>query len=318
MADRNKEIGIINLPKVEDERGNLSFIEGLHHLPFAIRRAYWIYDVPGGQMRGSHAFRQQEEFIVALSGSFDVVLDDGRGERRIHLCRSYNGVYVPPLIWRKLDNFSTNSLGLVLSSTHYDEADYIWDFDAMDKERRKNASGVFSSVSEPLGSTSVSTEATSISSSPLSQEIQRPLTSYSLSDCRLLQLPAFTELRRGWLTAVEASSEVLPFELKRVFYIYDIPSGAMRGAHAHYRAWQFIVSASSCFEVVLDDGHERKQVRLDRPFKALLVPPGIWCHLHDFSSAAVALVLTSDYYDAADYICDYDRFLAYRKSLQQL
>jgi len=317
MVDRNKEIEIIGLPQVEDERGNLSFIEGLHHLPFAIRRAYWIYDVPGGQQRGSHAFRRQEEFIVALSGSFDVVLDDGRGERRIHLCRSYKGVYVPPLTWRTLDNFSTNSLGLVLSSTHYDEADYIWDFDAMDEERRSAVSGILSSATGRPGIASAMTETAAVSRLPLTPEIQRPAVSYSLADCRLLQLPAFTELRRGWLTAVEARSEVLPFDLKRVFYIYDIPSGAMRGAHAHYRAWQFIVSASSCFEVVLDDGRERRQVRLDRPFKALLVPPGIWCHLHDFSSAAVALVLTSDYYDAADYICEYARFLAYRKSLQQ-
>lgn len=317
MAERNKEIKIIDLPKVEDERGNLSFIEGLHHLPFAIRRAYWIYDVPGGQMRGSHAFRRQEEFIVALSGSFDVVLDDGHGERRIHLCRSYKGVYVPPLTWRTLDNFSTNSLGLVLSSTHYDEEDYIWDFAAMGKERQCALSGVADSVSRSLDAVSGEAGAAPASLSALPTEIQGAATSYFLADCRLLQLPAFTELRRGWLTAVEARSEVLPFDLKRVFYIYDIPSGAMRGAHAHYQAWQFIISASSCFEVVLDDGRERKTVRLDRPFKALLVPPGIWCHLHDFSSAAVALVLTSDYYDAADYICDYDRFLAYRKSLQQ-
>ena len=286
---------IIDLPKIEDERGNLSFIEGERHLPFAIRRAYWIYDVPGGEKRGSHAFRRQEEFIVALSGSFDVVLSDGVHEQRIHLSRSYRGVYVPPMYWRTLENFSTNSLGLVLSSTHYDPEDYIWEIDRLRSERAQSAISA-AEVESP------------------SLPLPDPKSCYTLDDCQVLDLPGFTELRRGWLTAIEERSELLPFDLKRVFYIYDIPSGAVRGAHAHYEAWQFIVSASSCFEVVLDDGHQRKSIRLDRPFKGLLVPPGIWCHLHDFSSAAVALVLTSEGYDPKDYICDYEQYLEYRRT----
>ena len=116
---------IIELPKIIDDRGNLSFIEGENHLPFKIERAYWIYDVPGGEERGAHAFREQEEFIIAVSGSFDVVLNDGNENMVYHLNRSYNGVYVPKMTWRNLENFSTNSLCLVLSSTKYDPADYI-------------------------------------------------------------------------------------------------------------------------------------------------------------------------------------------------
>ena len=108
-------------------------IESEDLLPFKIARAYWIYDVPGGMFRNGHAFHTQQEFIVALSGSFDVVLNDGRGEQRFHMCRSYYGLYVPPLTWRKLDNFSTNSVVYVLSDTEYDPDDYIEDFDEFKK-----------------------------------------------------------------------------------------------------------------------------------------------------------------------------------------
>jgi oxalate decarboxylase/phosphoglucose isomerase-like protein (cupin superfamily) len=120
---------IINLPKIEDSRGNLSFIEEEKHCPFKIRRVYWIYDVPGGEFRGSHAFKESEEFIVAISGSFDVILHDGKEVKKFSLNRSYYGLYVPKLIFRKIDNFSTNSLALILASTTYNENDYIRDFD---------------------------------------------------------------------------------------------------------------------------------------------------------------------------------------------
>ncbi len=120
---------IIELPKVEDKRGNLSFIEEYKHIPFGIERSFWIYDVPGGEHRGGHAYKTSEEFIVALSGSFDVVLDDGKEKKTFHLNRSYYGLYVPKMMWREMNNFSTNSLALVLSSTQYDEADYIRDYE---------------------------------------------------------------------------------------------------------------------------------------------------------------------------------------------
>ena len=127
---------IIDLPKILDRRGNLSFIEGAgKHIPFVIRRTYWIYDVPGGEMRGGHAYRTNQEFVVALSGSFDVVLHDGVQEYRYHLNRSYYGLYVPKMMWRSMENFSTNSLALVLSSTDYSEEDYLRDFDQFKTER---------------------------------------------------------------------------------------------------------------------------------------------------------------------------------------
>ncbi len=119
---------IINLPKIEDERGNLTFIEEEKNIPFKIKRVYWIYDVPGGQKRGGHAFKEQQEFIVALSGSFDVVVDNGTEQQTFSLNRSYYGLYIPNGLWREMNNFSTNSLALVLSSTEFSEEDYIRDY----------------------------------------------------------------------------------------------------------------------------------------------------------------------------------------------
>ena len=120
---------LINLPKFLDLRGNLSFIEEETHIPFKIRRVYWIYDVPGGEHRGGHAFKETEELIIALSGSFDLRLHDGRNDYIYSLNRSYVGVLVPRLVWRMIDNFSTNSLALIIASTDYEDKDYIRNFE---------------------------------------------------------------------------------------------------------------------------------------------------------------------------------------------
>lgn len=133
-----KNVKIINLPKFEDPRGNLSFIEEFKHIPFKIERTYWIYDVPGGQIRGGHAFKEQQELIVALSGSFDIEIDDGKEKKIFSLNRSYYGLYVSAGLWRQMQNFSTNSLALVLSSTHYNENDYMYDYNEYLTFRRNN------------------------------------------------------------------------------------------------------------------------------------------------------------------------------------
>lgn len=125
----NSKPQIIQLPKFLDPRGNLSFIESQKNIPFRIKRTYWIYDVPGGEKRGGHAYQNLQEFIVALSGSFDVVLNDGENEYKFHLNRSYYGLYVPKMYWRSMENFSTNSLAIVLADNNYDEADYLRDFE---------------------------------------------------------------------------------------------------------------------------------------------------------------------------------------------
>ena len=127
------DVKIIQLPKILDERGNLSVIEEVKDIPFEIKRTYWIYDVPGGESRGGHAYKENQEFIIALSGSFDVILDDGKEKKNFPLNRSYYGLYVPRGLWRQLDNFSTNSLALILASTEYDRNDYIYDYEQFKK-----------------------------------------------------------------------------------------------------------------------------------------------------------------------------------------
>ncbi len=129
----NSKPYIIDLPKIIDSRGNLSFFENDHQIPFSIERAYWIYDVPGGEVRGSHAFKEQQEFIIALSGSFDVIIHDGEKEERFSLNRSYYGLYIPKMYWRRIENFSTNSLALIVSDRLFDANDYIRDFEIFKK-----------------------------------------------------------------------------------------------------------------------------------------------------------------------------------------
>lgn len=128
------ECRIIELPKITDTRGNLSFIEGGRHVPFDIKRVYYLYDVPGGADRGAHAHKGLQQFIIAMSGSFDVVLDDGKSQKRFHLNRSYYGLYVCPMMWRYLDNFSSGAVCMVLASDYYNEDDYIRDYDAFLEE----------------------------------------------------------------------------------------------------------------------------------------------------------------------------------------
>lgn len=136
MRSTIRDVRIVRFPKVEESSGNLSFIEEEEHIPFRIERTYWIYDVPGGQVRGAHAFKEQQELIVALSGSFDVVVDDGMEQKIFSLTRSYYGIYLPAGLWREMQNFSTNSLAVVLSSTKYSEEDYITDYDEFLKYRQ--------------------------------------------------------------------------------------------------------------------------------------------------------------------------------------
>ena len=120
---------IVELPKFLDQRGNLSFVQNNAQIPFEIKRTYWLYDVPGGESRGGHAYRETEEFVIAMSGSFDVTIDDGKEKKTFHLNRSYYGLYIPKGLWREMKNFSTNSLALEFASTPYNPDDYVRDYD---------------------------------------------------------------------------------------------------------------------------------------------------------------------------------------------
>lgn len=287
---------ILSLPKIEDPRGNLSIIEQFKQIPFEIKRTYWIYDVPGGMDRGGHAYKENEEFIVALSGSFDVVLHDGVDERRFALNRSYCGLYVPKGMWRTMTNFSTNSLALVLSSTDFDESDYILVFEQYKKWRAGNV--YESSLQDNFFDKKVSKK----------REVTRN-TGISVFNCSLCELNKIHD-KEGNLTYMYENIHV-PFPINRVFYSYDIPGGEDRGAHAHKECHQFIIAASGAFEVVLDDGINKRTVNLNRPFWGLHIPPGIWASEQGFSSGSICLVLASHGYSEGDYIRKYDDFLKY-------
>ena len=294
---------IIDLPKFEDPRGNLTFIEGKKHLPFKIKRAYWIYDVPGGETRGGHAYRENEEFIIALSGSFDVIIDNGKEKQTYSLNRSYNGLYVPKGMWRQMGNFSTNSLALVLSSTNYNGKDYIRNYEEfIHQHQLKN-----STILKLDRNSFIESDNKQISNSITQHQ------STKVYDCTIIELDKHHSDRKGNITVVE-NNITIPFEIKRTYYLYDIPGGEERGAHAHKKLSQLIIAASGSFDIVLNDGNVKRTFTLNRPNQGLLVVPEIWRELNNFSSGSVCLVLASMLYDHDDYIRDYNDFLNYKNN----
>lgn len=288
---------IIELPKFLDARGNLSFAEQLNHIPFEIKRTYWIYDVPGGEERGGHAFIQNKEFIVALSGAFDVVVDDGRNKKTFSLNRSYYGLYVPAGLWREINNFSTNSLALEFGSEHYSEEDYIREYDEYLQFKAQSSKAQEFNPLNPLNNLNS----------------LNPIRKYNVFDCTMVELDRHHSDRKGNLSVVE-NGQTLPFDVKRVYYLYDVPGGENRGSHAHKELSQLIIAASGSFTVTLDDGKCKRSFFLNRPYQGLYVKPGMWRDLEDFSSGAVCMVLASDVYLKEDYIRDYQEFLEFRNS----
>ena len=282
---------IIELPKFLDDRGNLSFLENENQIPFEIKRVHWIYDVPGGESRGGVAYKTTEEFIVAMSGSFDVVVRDGEREWKFFLNRSYRGVYIPAGYWRSVENYSSNSVAVIAASTFYDPSDAIRSMD----ELRAWTHG---------------DEKINLKLETINHKF--PIAKYSVEDCRIVELDRHHSQRKGDISVVENGKEV-PFDVKRIYYLYDVPGGADRGGHAHKELYQLIVAASGAFTVELDDGKEKKSFTLNRPYQGLLVKPGIWRTLTDFSSGSICMVLASEKYDAGDYIRDYEEFLEYKK-----
>ena len=288
---------IIQLPKFLDDRGNLSFLENEAQIPFAIKRVHWIYDVPGGETRGGVAYRETEEFIIAMSGSFDVIVDDGVQQYKFSLNRSYMGVYVPKGMWRAIDKFSTNSIAVIAASTAYDPEDAIRDYDEFKVENLK-----------------LKDEENSVDKSPSSTPYtlySTPVIKHSVNDCYLVELDRHHSARKGDICVVE-NGQTVPFDTKRLYYLYDVPGGVSRGGHAHKGLWQLIIAASGSFTVTLDDGNVKRAYTLNRPYQGLLVKPGIWRELDDFSSGSVCLVLASEKYDEADYIRTYEEFIEYR------
>lgn len=285
---------IIELPKYLDARGNLSFVQNLDQIPFEIKRTYWLYDVPGGEARGGHAEINNEELIIALSGSFEIVVDDGSKQKTFILNRSYYGLYIPKGLWREIKEFSTNALALEFGSIAYDVNDYIRNYDAFIAFTKTNTSTCYLQ-SQGAGSNDKSVK----------------LQKCNVYDCTMIELDKHHSDRKGNLTVVE-NGKTLPFDVKRVYYLYDIPGGESRGAHAHRELSQLIIAVSGSFRVTLDDGTVKRSYILNRPYQGLYVKPGIWRDLDDFSAGAVCMVLASDVYKAEDYIRSYDDFMEFR------
>ncbi len=316
---------IIKLPMVPDYRGNLSFLQNHDQLPFDIRRVHWIYDVPGGESRGGVAYKETEEFIIALSGSFDVLVDDGREAKSYHLNRSYYGVYVPAGTWRKIDNFSTNSLAAIATSTHYNEADAIRDYETFLQYTQGNADDCNANVSQSVNNSDDSISAETSNAAAESGTNAKPVApavnakpaceltkTFSVDDCCIIELDRHHSARKGDICVVE-NGETVPFDVKRMYYLYDVPADAVRGGHAHKHLYQLLVAAGGSFTVLLDDGRSKRSVTLKRPYQGLLIKPGIWREVEDFSSGSVCMVLASELYDEADYIRRYQAFLEYKQ-----
>lgn len=281
---------LIDLPVVTDPRGNLSFIQSGGLAPFDIKRCYWIYDVPGGKVRHGRALKSTYEMIVAISGSFDAVIDG----KSYHLCRGYQGLLVPPMHWRELVNFSTNAVALVLANSPYSEEDYIRDYNEYKAVLNKNGQyKVADTIDEEVEH---------------DEKIRDSHKHSKVDECIVIDLPK-RRGENGNLTEVEDEGNC-PFKIKRVYYLYDVPADSSRGGHSHYEAASLIVAVSGSFDVVLDDGCRKKTVTLNRPYKALYLRKGIWRTLENFSAGSVCLVVNSEKYDEGDYVRDYEQFLS--------
>lgn len=288
-----KDCRIITLPKILDQRGNLSFAENYSHIPFEIQRTYWLYDVPGGVARGGHAEINNEEIVIALSGSFEIMVDDGTQSRVFTLNRSYYALYIPKGLWREIREFSTNALALEMGSIPYSIDDYINNYDEYVNYVKKGF--LFKNLCR----------------NKLEALNFKPENISSVYDCSIIHLDTHHSERKGNLSVIE-NGKTLPYNVKRVYYLYDVPGGESRGAHAHKELSQLIVAASGSFEVTLDDGINKRSFFLNRPYQGLYIKPGIWRNLSDFSSGSVCMVLASDVYKASDYIRSYEEFLLFR------
>lgn len=288
---------IIELPKFLDARGNLSFVENYKQIPFEIRRTYWLYDVPGGVCRGGHAEINNEELVISLSGSFEIMVDDGKEQKTFTLNRSYYGLYIPKGLWREIKEFSTNAIALEFGSIPYDVNDYIRDYDAFLAFSKVGGTSSFIPNNEVSGISCINIDGRKLA---------------NVFESSMVELDRHHSDRRGNLTVVE-NGKTLPFDVRRVYYLYDVPGGESRGAHAHKELSQLIIAASGSFTVTLDDGKCKRTYFLNRPYQGLYVKPGMWRDLGDFSSGAVCMVLASDIYKTDDYIRTYEEFLQFRK-----
>ncbi len=268
---------LIKLPKVIDPRGNLSFIEAKKHIPFQIACTHWIYNICDNKEINDNSLNSDHEVIIALSGSFDVIVDDNITKKAYTLDFPSEALYIPNIMNRHLVNFSENTLCLIITSEPYNSENYVKNYKTPFLQPNNNQ---------------------------LSSEYK------VLSDCSVIEFPTIRN-SASHIISVNGEKDI-PFDIERIFYIYDIPYGEIRGMHAHKHGHEVLVAASGSFEVELDDGAEKKIVLLDNPMCGLHIPPGIWATQKRYSSNAICLVMASDIYNAEDYINTYSEFKKYR------
>lgn len=254
-----EQLRFIELPKMLDERGNLSVVENGANLPFEIGGSAWLYDFRDGEKWQNKHLGGKDELVIALSGGFEIKVEDGECCKSFSLNRPYRALYVPKGLQWQMSNFTTNAVAFVLSAEKGDGR---------------------SACDDDFGGKIV-----------------------PLNNAPCLQ---------GRITLVK-NGDGTPFDVKRAYYLYDVPAGESRGAHAHKALKQLVVAVVGSFNITLDDGAEKRTYTLNRPGEALEVGPGMWRTLDGFSSGAICLVLASEVYTAADYIRDYDEFLEYKK-----
>jgi WxcM-like, C-terminal len=257
--------GLVSLPQIPERRGNLTALEELVHLPFRIGSVRWFYELPAGRSWSAGEDDLGDSLIVALSGSFDVVIGAGR----VRLARANIGLAVPASVGWTVEHPATNSVGLIISSRPT-------------RPQRIRADQPDRSAARDLNPDS------------------------TIDDCRRIGLPRHHR-GQGSTTSVVPHAAV-PFDVVRVYYLYDVPGGAERGGHAHRQLEQVLVSVAGSFDVVLKDGRRVKTVRLDRAHSGVFIATGIWRELRNFSSGAICLALASAPYDEDDYIREYDDF----------
>jgi dTDP-4-dehydrorhamnose 3,5-epimerase-like enzyme len=260
-----EECRVVSLPQIPEPRGALTALEELVHIPFRIGRVQWFYDVPAGTSWPQRESRPGDVLVIALSGSFDVLAGRQSASSRVRLSRASIGLHVPGSIHWTVEDTSTNSVCLVISSQ---------------PTRRPQATSRRRDEDE--------------------SRAMDPAT--TIDACRTLTLPR-RRTPHGSSTEVIPQVDV-PFEIPRVYYVYDVPGGASRGGHAHRKLEQMLVATAGSFEVVLHDGRRAKTIRLDQANSGIYIPPGIWRELVNFSPGAICLTLASAPYDEADYVRD--------------
>tara|TARA_B100000963_G_scaffold335460_1_gene329601 strand:+ start:4566 stop:5423 length:858 start_codon:yes stop_codon:yes gene_type:complete len=278
------------LPKISDPRGNLTFIESENHISFKINCVKWYYDLFNQEELKICTNPNSQNFIIALTGSFNVLLEKKNEE--ISLKKSNFGHLISNVSEINLNNLSTNSVVLILSSEYFNI-------------KNNNEEDRLYQISENY---------TSLMNKK-SMNYQNTLNDFfsnTVRDCKKISLN--TVVNKEFKKTITENLKSVPFEIKRVYYLYDIPGGEERGGHAHKDLYQYIIAASGSFDVTINDGIDEKTVNMNRSYESIIIKPGIWRELSNFSSGSICLVLASDYYKESDYIRSFKEFKNLKKN----